>query len=254
MYVVKKIWSAGGRYLEVEEYIKKSRKEKKDFKKNVTTEKMKEINKTNAIKKLTRLMNCNFIDGVDLHLTLSFKKKLSEKKAKMELSNFFDRVREYRKKNNMDKLKYIYSMGEGKDVGIHFHLCINYIPLEDLRKIWNNARSGLSGRFQVSVLTFDNQNGLNGLAVYFCNQELREDRETKKTCDMNLYTKLINKLWVSSLGLTKPKIKKRITKKVDINKPLEYKGYINMHEETRVNEFGIYRYTQLYKIPKFERH
>lgn len=244
-YVEKKIYS--GDYLEIERYkIYDKENYNKEYVKR-SDESQRKLNWKNSEKKLRRLMNCNFIDGQDLFLTLTFIVKLDLKAAKREFQSFIKRLKYFRNKNKMKPLKYISCVGEDKKTGIHFHMCINKIALDDLGKIWK--KSALAGRFHISTLSFDSQNGLGGLARYFMANDLEINKN--KNDSLENYNKRLGKKWSHSQNLKKPIIKKKRIKTLSIStEPPQYKLYKTVNFETIATPYGVYQYVEMVRIKR----
>lgn len=245
-------WTYSGDYAEREmysltknqiEYYERKKRTPKD-KSKLTLEYQKRTNWKNAEKKLKRLMNCNFTKR-DIFATFTFVEKLSEEIAIQEFKKFISRLRYYFKKNKL-KLKYIYCIGEHKKEGIHFHMIMNNIKLDDLRLVWENSRYG--GRLHISTLRFENQNGLGGLARYFMDNTLGRDKEHSNLDEFN---KMLLRKWNSSKGLISPKIKIKIIKSLSIRSiPKDYRNYKVTNYETYWTSYGQYQYIELIKVNK----
>lgn len=215
-------------------------------------EKQKRMNIKNSIIKLTRLMQSNFKHNKDLFVTLTFNKKVDEKTANKERKSFFSRLKYYLRKNKLPELKYIYCVGEDKKHGIHFHMCLNRISLDELEKIWKV--SPLAGRPHVSTLGYDCETGLKALATYFVENVLRMQKSVlNNTTDINEHKKLIKK-WSGSRNLKKPFVPKgypKIIKSLKIkDKPNEFKLYKILSAKTVYTEYDVFQKIQLIKIRK----
>jgi hypothetical protein len=148
-YREKKIYS--GKILEVDIYpiSIQERKQKRKKKEKVSLPKQKNLNDKNARKHLTRLINTNFTDkDLAVHLTYSNNSlPSSEEEAKKDITNFLRRVKHYRKKNNLEDLKYIavieYREQEEKKkpIRIHHHLIINSMDRDRVEELWGKGRA-----------------------------------------------------------------------------------------------------------------
>ncbi len=249
-----------GDYLEIIRYSVtenqlKARKRPRAPKTSMTLEKQKRQNIKNAILNMARLMHCNFKHGVDLFVTLTFKdkKNVDEKIATTELDNFFRRMRYFREKNKLPKLKYIWSMGKDKKNGFHFHLVMNNIRLDDLKRIWK--RSKRAGRITISDLEYDNTTGLKETARYFIENAMAvEELKPKDSNNIEDFTKNLFKKWSASQNLKKPVIPEnypKVIKSLKINDiPNDYKWYKTLYYETIPTEYGLYQHITLMKYSK----
>ena len=98
-------------------------------------------NETDAIKKLTRILNCNFRMG-DLWLTLTFpgKEEINWEAAQTVFDRFLRKLREsYRKKQGVN-IRFVYSQGrkdeDGNDARPHFHLVMPAADYEFVCALW----------------------------------------------------------------------------------------------------------------------
>jgi len=113
-----------------------------------TTEAQREVNKRNAEKTLFRKMECNFIPGVDLYVTLSYKGRRApkEEQAYRDIANFIRRVKRYLIKHGLPELKYIYvTEFEGPNlqkVRIHHHVIMSGTGLDEktIKHLWGKGR------------------------------------------------------------------------------------------------------------------
>lgn len=258
-YVEKRIIS--GEWLEIIRYsiskkqlARKGKKIPRCPKEKLSLEKQKLQNIKNAELKVKRLMHCNFKDGEDIFLVLTFKdkKNVSEKLAKQELSNFFRRLKYFREKNGMSELKYICCMGLDKRNCIHYHLIINQINWDDLRRIWKTSKH--AGRIHIADLEYDSTTGLAGTARYFIENAVRADKKLSKENDIDKHRKRLFKKWSTSRNLEKPKIPKgypKVIEKWNIKDiPRDHKDYVTKHWVTKQTDYGKYQHIELMKITR----
>lgn len=160
-------------------------------KEKATEEEMKKNNEREAIKKLTRIMNCNFVDG-DLHIVLTYKKdkRPTPEKAKKEFRNFINRVKRRYKKN---KCKWV-MVTEYKNTAIHHHLVINNIKDIDVVKTVMEQWK-MNGIVHVTPLY--SRGNYKDLAEYF----VKETKKTYKEHDGGHMQR-----WTCSRNLSKPKV------------------------------------------------
>lgn len=246
-YYEKKIFS--GDFLEIYRYSVAEYKREKVTRKELTSDKQKRMNFKNACRKLMRLMNCNFKHGEDFHVTLTFKSKskarIDEKEARKEFKNFIKRLDRFRKANGLEKLKYIAAIGEGKSTGIHFHICVNKMDINDLLNTWKTSKE--AGRINFSILEFSNQNGLASLAEYFVKQELKKEKDVKVSESASQNKKRLFKKWFGSRNLKKPRVERKVIKRLFLKEePKRLKKYKVTYYENDYNDYtGAYQYVQM---------
>ncbi len=176
-----------GDVLEVEEYFSPRKAGKtlpRGRNKNLTREQQAEWNLIRARKNLARLINTNFGEG-DLFISLTHRKAVSEEKGKKELSKFFRRVREYRKRHKLPELKYIGVTECGELGREHHHVVMSAHDIEHISKLWKLGR----------VITSKLEPGgdYTGLANYI----------TKETAER------YKNRWCASRNLEKPRVVRR---------------------------------------------
>ncbi|MGG7200729.1 rolling circle replication-associated protein [Clostridium butyricum] len=111
-------------------------------------ESQKNLNNKNSKKKVVRLVNANFGKD-DLYITLTYTDGYipNEEQARKDMQNYIKRLKYYRKKNGLEDLKYIYSIGyenepkKSKKVRIHHHLIINKMDRDIVEDIWGKGRA-----------------------------------------------------------------------------------------------------------------
>lgn len=98
-------------------------------------------NETDAIKKLTRIINCNFRMG-DLWLTLTFpgKEEITWEAAQTVFDRFLRKLRALYREKNGENIKYVYSHGrkdkDGNDARPHFHVVLQAVDYELICSLW----------------------------------------------------------------------------------------------------------------------
>ena len=97
-------------------------------------------NEREAVKRLARVLNCNFGAG-DLWVTLTYAEEPgSWEAAELELKKFLRKLKRSFERETGEKLRYVYSHGrkghEGEDVRIHHHLVLPAMPYELITSIW----------------------------------------------------------------------------------------------------------------------
>lgn len=208
-----------GDLLEIERYFATCNGSKmpKSLKENETSKGQQDLNNRIAQKKLMRLINANF-DGRkgDLFVTLTYRKPVSEKTAKKEISDFQRRVRKYRKNHSLSELKYItITEKQGK---WHHHVILNALPLETIMELWKH------GRIMASVL--DKAYNFEDLSKYLT-AENKPPKGDKKQENAKEPRRKYARRWSGSHNLKKPVVEIREIKRADILKRQPYapKGY-----------------------------
>lgn len=157
-----KIYKCGD-YMEVNIYPCFRKSTQRNRKAKPSSELQKKLNEKNAKNKLVRLLNNNFTKK-DIAFDVSYDDEHhpgSDEEAAKNIQNFLRRLKRYRKKNNLEELKYICVTEKGKRGGrYHHHLVLNGgVDITDLVEIWGK------GFCKISPLIFDT-NGLLRKGVY----------------------------------------------------------------------------------------
>ena len=162
---------------------------------NTTKEAQANVNDRNTKKALIRKINTNFTKE-DLHVTLTYGRGElpNEEQARRDMRNFIRRVRDYRKRNGLPELKYVYviefSDGDGRRTRVHHHVIMSGMDRQAVKSLWPYGRA--------SVDELEPEDGsLEGLARYITKQP----NQTKQT-----------KRWQASRNLKPPKITTADTK------------------------------------------
>lgn len=193
-----------GDVIEIEEftcYAQHAKTYSRGMNLNETDEEKQERNFRDSLKKLARLINCNFRSG-DLFITLTHRERVTEAEADKELTNFLRRLKRWRKKNDLPDLKYI-ARTECDRKREHHHLIVNCmdISLKELTKLW-----GLGIVLQSEL---EPGGDYTGLAVYVT----KEGTEPQK------------RRWRASKNLEKPIVKIKKLKADKGRKLYPPKGY-----------------------------
>ena len=156
---------------------------------NGTTEAMQKINRKNAVRKLERLMHCNFQQG-DLFLTLTHRDGTDEIRAKKDIDNYIRKLKRRAAKKGKT-LKYIYVAESSERDGVvrwHVHMIMvaGIVSREEAEQLWGH------GVVTQSVVRMDS-NGLKGLAAY-----MTKSKQTQE--------KLMKRRWAASQGLKQPQV------------------------------------------------
>lgn len=161
----------------------------RDRKRKKSPEAVRRINERNAVKRLERLMNCNFGPG-DLLPHLTMAKSCTFEEMQKTVRNFVKRLQRRAKKQGV-ALRYIYvieTTGEGNRQKHHVHMCVNggWISREEMESMW---RWGLARVDRCQRM----EKGLAGFANY-----ITQRKETQK--------RLMQRRWGASKGLKQPQI------------------------------------------------
>ena len=185
----KKIYIEKNKYYSLRLGGKKTRA--KNFKK--TPQWMNEVNQRRKERKLFRTILTNFKRD-DIYLTLTYEEEIAPEKAKVELSKFIRKLRNYYKKNGWE-LKFIYRT-EYRGHRPHHHLIINdptggALKRGEIQKLWKWG--------MVTHYSFQRYDGKSEdakrLAAYFC-------KESKK----EIQKQIEKQAWHPSRNLKKPEI------------------------------------------------
>lgn len=134
-----------GNMVEVEYYFSYRKRNKpslgRSVRQSLTPEKQKKANDIRAEKETRRLIANNFTPGKDLYLTLNTFDDMTEEEFERVVNNFLRRMKYYRKKHNMEELKYIGAIECGKrGTRWHFHVVVNEIDFKVISKMWTKGR------------------------------------------------------------------------------------------------------------------
>ena len=191
-----------GDVIEIEEftcYAQHAKTYSRGMNLNETDEEKQERNFRDSLKKLARLINCNFRSG-DLFITLTHRDRVTEAEADKELTNFLRRLKRWRKKHDLPDLKYI-ARTESEKKREHHHLIINDMPMDAIYELWKLGR--------VMISRLEPGGDYTGLAVYV----MKEGTEPQK------------RRWRASKNLEKPIVKIKKLKADKGRKLYPPKGY-----------------------------
>lgn len=245
-YREKKIYS--GKMLEVEIYPISQRQKKQPRSKKIkeTLPKQKKLNDKNAKKHLIRLLNTNFTDkDLAVHLTYTEDKlPVDEEEARRDVTNYLRRIKHYRKKNNLEPLKYIAVIEhkekeEGKTVRLHHHIVMSGgMDRDKVEELWGKGRAN-ADRLKADEF------GYEGLARYIS----KDPRGSKRwTQSKNLKQPTVR---VSDSRFSRRKIEKVASTPEDREAFSKlYPGYILNDCKVEVNEItaGIHIYIRMRKL------
>ncbi|MEG1875511.1 MAG: hypothetical protein RR185_08075 [Angelakisella sp.] len=163
-----------------------------------STTQQKLLNEIRAKRWLTRLVNCNFVQG-DSYITLTYSGQHPPKlpQAKKDLDNFLRRLRALRKKLKLvGELKYI-CVTESDDCRMNHHVVTQHMPEQLIMDLWQfdgrgNANGGrgkrIPGHGRAPCDRLDGSYDYTFLARY-----VGKDKKSGKR-------------WRQSKGLKKPKV------------------------------------------------
>lgn len=181
-----------GDILEVEIFpIWNTQNEVRKAKKAATKEAQQNLNDRNAKKKLIRKINANFT-GEDLCITLTYKAGFvpDEEQARRDIRNYLRRVRQWRRKNGLPELKYVYVIeyggGDGRRKRVHHHVIMSGMDRDVAEALWQGRGWANTRRLQ------PDDYGLEALARYMT----KEPNGGKR--------------WAASKNLVDPKSRKPI--------------------------------------------
>lgn len=183
-----------GDVLEVEVFpIWNTQNEVRRAKKAATREAQRNLNDKNAKKRLIRKINANFSEE-DLCVTLTYKNGFvpDEEQARRDIRNYIRRVRDWRRKNGLPELKYVYVIeyggGGGRRKRVHHHVILSGMDRDVAEALWQGRGWANSRRLQ------PDDYGLEALARYMT----KEPNGGKR--------------WAASRNLVDPKITEADTK------------------------------------------
>ena len=154
-----------GNILEVEVYpIWNTQNEARRAKAATTREAQRNLNDKNARKKLIRKINANFSEE-DLCVTLTYKDHVpDETEARRDIRNYIRRVRDYRRKNGLPEMKYVYVIefggSDGRRKRVHHHVIMSGMDRDVAEALWNARGWANARRLQ------PDEYGLEALARY----------------------------------------------------------------------------------------
>lgn len=259
--------------------------EAKRARKHTTREAQQRLNDRNAVRKLVRLVACNF-GRDDLMVTLTYRDELMQdfREVQRDIRNFIRRLKDRRMKEGLDELKYIYSV-EG-----FRHEAASTVEQGELPGVFDQApmiverKGGISPRPHVhmilsSGLDRDAIEALWGRGWANC-KRLQPDRYTGLEAVSRYMVKswkgsalgddaerpegYPGKRWYGSRNLTKPKVtvsdwkmsRRKIAKAVEEIEDMPgtifnqvYPGYELVDIQVRSSEFvsGVYIYARMRK-------
>lgn len=142
-------------------------------------------NEQEAVKRLARIINCNFGPG-DLWLTLKYDDdRLPEYRAAAELcvTNLLRRVKRWYKKETGDALRYVLvtsdnSPRSGEKARLHHHLVMDRVAWEYIIRQWPAD--------QISYSLLDARRDYTGIARYMVGNAPKGDNKHRWSCSTGL--------------------------------------------------------------------
>ena len=238
-----------GNYLEIEHFPVTKHGHKHERKRKLSREEQQALNKKNAVKKLVRLINTNFIKG-DIIITLNYnkdKRPNSYNGILKDVQNYIRRIKGYRIKNGLPDIKYIYVIElQGKN-NWHCHLIMSKIDRNIAESLWHNADYVNSKSFQPTA-----QSGGERIARYISGYKSNKDvkngdwRRWNSSKNLKQPTEIIKDYTHTRSGLA------RIAReRVDDKEYWEhkYRGYRFIFAEPTFNEYNgwWYIYVKMYR-------
>ena len=138
-----------GNYLEIGYFPVTEHGHRYERKHKLSRKEQQNLNEKNARKKLIRLINTNFSPGdTVIHCTYRPEEMPeTQKEVLRDIQNYFRRVKAYRQKNKLPKIKYIYVI-ECKGGKWHWHGIMSAIDRNAAEKLWKHGDFTNADRFQ----------------------------------------------------------------------------------------------------------
>lgn len=254
-YRVKTIRS--GEMLEIEAYPfwdipqESRKKERKE-----STRAQKNLNDKNTKKHVTRLVNANFRNYVDIWLTYTYpegKMPADFERAKKDMTNLIRRMKNWLKKQEQYKdfeLKYIYvteHTRDGSKVRAHHHMVTNFPNRDVAEGLWN-----CGGRTQSRRLQSDDF-GFEGMARYITKEKGSKTMK-RYTPSRNLKQPTVT---VADTKLTRRRAEKIAKEEISAQEIFEkwHKAYQFKDMQVKFSDFvsGAYLYVRMKQIDNYTR-
>ncbi len=157
-------------------------------KENRTPEAQKKVNRRQAEKKLTWILNENF-DGTSLYITWSYDKSRrpdNKEALREDIDRLLNKIRKIYKKEG-DTAKYVWVAEVGERGAVHIHMVLNHLDTAKLKTCWDKG--------YITVKPLDDSGQYRKLASYF----IKYNDKTEKT-----YGKISGRHYNSSKNLKIP--------------------------------------------------
>lgn len=171
---------------------------------HTTREAQRSLNARNARKNLTRKINANFTED-DVCITLTYKDEVpNEEQARRDIRNYIRRIRDYRKKNDLPELKYVYVIEfDNGDTGrpkkrVHHHVVMSGMDRDEAERIWGkgyaNTRRLQSDEYGFEALARYMTKDPSGSKRWCASRNLIDPNESATISDTKISKKQAEKL------------------------------------------------------------
>lgn len=207
-------------------------------------ETQKKLNKKNAVKKFTRLINTNFTDK-DIWGTVTYddaRLPATMELAQKEMVKFMRRLKYYAERHSYPQLKYAYVTEFEDDVEketkrVHHHFVINFPDRDIAESLWRNGARTQTRRLQAD------DDGYEGMCRYI----LKDPRGTKRYVTSKNLEK--PKITTADCKITRRKVRQIVLGEITPQVVFErmYAGWKYTKSYTRQSEYvsGAYIYAKL---------
>ena len=205
-----------------------------------------EYNKRQAEKKLIRLVNANFDTGdILMHITYdSSMAPQTESEARRDIQNYLRRIKQYRKREKLSELKYIYvietqTYKTGVNAGRanwHFHIFMSGMDRDIAENMWGKGIRVNADRFQPERF------GPEAAAKYIS----KDPQGAKRySCSRNLKKPIMQKPRDGKIA--RRSVEKLAKERIDDREYWErrYKGYRFIKCYARQNEYNGHWYVSV---------
>lgn len=204
------------------------------------------LNERNARKRLDRLVNENFNAGdIKLDLTYDDEHLPTYEQAYRDITNYFRRVKRYRKKHGLGEMKYYYRIEYADEEGVekrgHHHVIMSGMDRDDAEKLWGKGRAN-ADRIQP-----DSNGSISGAAIYLVKTGKRAKGKHRWAGSKNLKQPGMT---VADTKLSRRRAYKLAQEADAFGKDLFenfYPGYAFTEVEVKYSEFvaGVYIYARM---------
>ncbi|MDD5795843.1 MAG: hypothetical protein PUD24_02755 [Oscillospiraceae bacterium] len=237
-----------GNFLEVECYPVTANGHRHDRNHRLSRQEQQALNHKNAVKRLTRLINTNFVKG-DIIISATYRTDempSNEKEVLRDVQNYFRRINNYRKKHGLPKIKYIYVIEcthnkKTDKFNWHWHGIMSAIDRDVAEKLWKHGDFTNADRFQPTL-----QGGGEAFAKYISKAPIGKRRWN---CSKNLEQPIVR---TKDNTHTRREMARIAQNFVDDKRywEREYKGYRFISATPIYNDFNgwWYIYVKMYRI------
>lgn len=234
MPYIKQVCKAG-KTKEYERYYTKRfqpKKERREPRKNKTTEQQQKINDRIAERKLTRLLNANF-NETSLYITWSYTKENRPADIDTLLKQVRKLLSDLRKVYKAEEqiLKYVETAEVGERGAAHIHMVVNSIDTRKIKRLWKYGF--------VTIKPLDNTGQYRKLASYF----MKYYQKTRGTSEQ-----IQKKAYNCSRNLIRPEPERRPMKGERFSKEIKvptgwYLDKETVEEGITADGYEFFRYT-----------